>query len=219
MKRIAAINGSPKVNRGASKLLIGKLEDILGEKIEVYQAVQLAGEESARKTIAELLNFDALLVVFPLYVDSLPAPLIKVLTLVEQAAAKTQTPLPKVYAVCNCGFYEAEHTKSAFRIMRNFALSAGLVYGGGVGIGAGGALQAVGKYMPYGPAANVYAALCGLCEAIGGESAQEGADSFVTLSFPRFLYSLMGNMGWRKQAKQNSVKRLNAKPHTKRMRE
>ena len=218
MTRIAAINASPKTTESVSGLLIEKMGELLNTKIEVTQAVQLTRPESAPETISQtvagILNADVLLVAFPLYVDSLPAPLIKLLTLIEQAAKASSTPLPRVYAICNCGFYEAKHTRIALKMVRHFALRAGLRWGYGVGIGCGGLAYALNNNMAKGPAANVHTALCALGEAIRGNNTNESADVFVTPKIPRFLYKLGGNMGWRQMAKRNGVqKQIFARPH------
>ncbi len=150
MTRIAAINGSPKAKESVSSLLIERMEKVLAAKIDVAQAVQLTrpgkAPETVSETIAGMLAADVLLLVFPLYVDSLPAPLIKLLTLMEQAAKASSAPLPKVYAICNCGFYEAEHTRLALKMVRHFALRAGLPWGYGLGIGCGGFGVCVKQY-------------------------------------------------------------------------
>lgn len=219
MTRIAAINGSPKAKESVSGLLIEKMEEILAIKFDVAQAVQLTrpgkAPETVSETIAGMLAADVLLLIFPLYVDSLPAPLIKLLTLMEQAAKASSAPLPKVYAICNCGFYEANHTRLALKMVRHFALRAGLPWGYGVGVGCGGLAYAFNNNMAKSPAANLHAALCALGEAIRGNSTNTREDVFVTPKIPRFLYKLGGDMGWRQTAKTNGVgNQLSARPHS-----
>lgn len=212
MIRIAAINGSPKPAESLSGKLIEKLEGFLGAKIDTYHAAKLIRKEDAAGEIAGILKADVLLIVFPLYVDSLPAPLIRLLTLIEQAAKASEVPLPMVYAVCNCGFYEAGHNALALRMVRAFARRAGLRYGYGLGIGCGGVLA----HMEKGPAKNVYAALYALGSSACGRSPKEGEDVLLAPKIPRFLYRLGGNFGWRQLAKKNGVwKRMKMRPHNK----
>lgn len=212
MSRIVAINGSPKAADSVSGKLIQKMEGFLNTSIETCQAVKVLRQENPADTVAGLLQADALLVVFPLYVDGLPAPLVGLLSLLEQAAKVSDSPRPVVYAVCNCGFYEAEHTALALRMVRAFAARAGMGYGYGVGIGCGGALGFTEK----GPAENVYAVLRGLAGAIGGPGVGERADVMIVPKMPRFLYKAAGHLGWRQMAKQNGVRgQLFARPHGK----
>lgn len=214
MKRIAAINGSPKAAGSVSGMLIEKMEEILDVKIDVFPATKLIRSEKAPETIAAILEAEVLLIVFPLYVDSLPAPLIKLLMLIQQSAKASNSPLPVVYAICNCGFYEAEHNTLALRMLRCFADRAGLGWGYGIGIGCGGFLSAVSKNIKKGPAANVYEALYSLCETIRINDSKERGDVLVTPKIPRFLYRLAGEIGWLQMARKNGVlMQLNVKPH------
>lgn len=215
MNRIVAINASPKTKESVSGALIVKMEEILDTKIGVYQTARLLQQEKISETIADLLNADVMLIVFPLYVDSLPTPLIKLLTLIEQTAKDTNSPPPVVYAICNCGFYEAEHTGLALRMLRHFTRRAGLVWGYGIGVGGGGLMLSPSQNMKNGPTANVYAALCVLGKTIRDGEKGPAPDVFVTPKIPRFLYKIGGHVGWRHMAKKNGVKNsLHARPHS-----
>ncbi len=214
MKNIAAINGSPKAKESVSGMLIEKMEQILNTKIDVYQATKLTRLEIASETIAQILKADILLIVFPLYVDSLPAPLINLLLRMEQTARTMDLPLPVVYGICNCGFYEPEHTRLALRILRNFSLRARLTWGYGIGLGCGGFMQSNIKNMDKGPTANVYAELNSLGQEISG-GAKKHEDVFVTPKIPRFLYKMGGQIGWLQLAGKNKARnQLGAKPHS-----
>ena len=213
MNQIAVINGSPKTENSASGMLISQIENILGTKATIYQAIKLIHKEGISDALSDILKADTLLIVFPLYLDSLPAPLVKLLTLIEQEAANTSGRLPTVYAVCNCGFYEANHTKIALNIIENFTIRTGLSWGYGIGIGSGGFILSQSKKMSKGPMADVYAALQELSSAIKEGELKKG-NVFVTPKIPRFLYKLGGNIGWLQLAlKYGTWKSLKAKPH------
>jgi len=193
MMKTVAINGSPKTKDSASGIFIDQIENILEAPLTVYQATQLIQRQDITETLSDILRADVLLFIFPLYVDSLPAPLIKVLTLIEQTG--TNGFAPKVYAVCNCGFYEAEHTRPALDIVRNFCDCAGLAWGYGIGIGGGGFVSSRGGNMSKGPTANVYSALRELGEVMQ-QGKVEKQNVFVRPKIPRFLYKLGGNFSW-----------------------
>ena len=235
MKKIAVINGSPKAKDSVSASLISQVENILKTELTMYQATKLVRQDDVSAELRKILQSDVLLFVFPLYVDSLPAPLVKILALCEESAKTREGPLPKVYAVCNCGFYEADHTRIALEIIGNFSTRAGFRQGYGLGIGMGGLLLSVGKNMSKGPAAGVYAALSQMCKSIQGDivddisteaivtdkgatdAGSNGRNVFVTPKFPRFLYSLGGNISWRQMAKKyGASKKLGARPHVTR---
>lgn len=213
MNNIVAINGSPKTKGSVSAMLIEQIQDILESTATTYQVPKLLKQENLTATIADILQADALLIVFPLYVDALPAQLLKFLTLLEQQAIATVGRSPTVYAVCNCGFYEAEHTRLALDIIEHFSVRSGLVWGYGLGIGGGGFLYSQSNNMTKGPAANIYAALQELGQAIqSGDTGRQNV--FVTPKIPRFLYEFGGNIGWRQMArKYGTGKLLKAKPH------
>ncbi|MGI6085337.1 MAG: hypothetical protein ACOYIF_07805 [Acetivibrionales bacterium] len=211
MKRVIAINGSPKPAKSTSGLIIEVLEGYIGTLIETFRAVELMRREDAHKVISDILRADVLLIVFPLYVDSLPAPLLKLLTQIEQVVKACDLSLPTIYTICNCGFYEAEHNSLALKMIRTFAKRIGAGYGYGLGIGCGGALAQMGK----GPVDNVYDALHSMGDTIMAENPKESEDVFITPRLPRFLYKLGGNISWRHMARRNGViKQINAKPHS-----
>lgn len=211
MSRVAIINGSPKAKDSASGMLIEKLQGFLDGKPDVYRAARLMLENSA-ETLADMVSADALIIVFPLYVDSLPAPLIEVLERLERAAKSAPAPPPTVYGICNCGFFEAGHTDIALQILRNFARRAGFNWGYGIGIGAGGFSAA--RCGQTGPAAALFSALGRLGESLSHPHAVEQENVFVTPGIPRVLYLLGAHMGWRQMSRQNGVRRrIRAKPH------
>lgn len=209
---IIALNGSPKARESATGMLIQHVERMLGKPIETRQAVKLLREDASADMFVELLQEETLLIAFPLYVDSLPAPLIEILTRIEEAAASVKNK-PRVYALCNCGFYEGSQCKLALDMARHFAARIGCPWGGGIGIGCGGMLSMRKDDLSRGPMAPVYAGMLDICDAIRDQSALK-EDLLISPSFPRFFYRMAGNMSWRRMARKNGVKRLlRAKPH------
>ena len=219
MKNIIAINGSPKVKDSASANIIGRLAKITGMPVTGYQAVKLLGQADVLETIKKILEADTILVVFPLYVDALPAPLVRVLSLLEQAnaakiAANAATARIKVYAVCNCGFFEPANTMPAFDIIENFCVSAKMKWCGGAGLGGGGFVASQNPNIEKGPAAGIHAMLHSFGKLIAEGEKTENV--FAAPKIPRFVYSLGGNLGWRQMAKKNKTGRsLGARPYEK----
>ena len=105
-----------------------------------------------------------------------------------------------VYAIVNCGFYEGEQAALALKILENWCAKAGFVWGGGLGMGGGGAIPTLAA-TEKGPMVPICRALAGLGERIArGEG---GENQYCTVAFPRFLYRLAGQMGWRQGIRQN----------------
>lgn len=98
------------------------------------------------KTCNELLvavaNADIVVLAFPLYVDSLPAAVIRGLELISRN--RKSEPVPKkqrLISIVNCGFPEAQHNKTAILICRCFAREAEFEWAGGLALGGGEAIN------------------------------------------------------------------------------
>lgn len=208
MTKIVAINGSPKQSSGVSELIIKELAEYSNNTIESHRAIDLITNEQPALP-SSIMEADILLVVFPLYVDSLPAPLIKALQRIEKAKL-TVSNNPMVFAVSNCGFFEATQTKLALKMIRAFAHKVGFSYGYGLGIGAGPMLAVTNK----GPTANITVALKNLARELSQGDHRERPDVFLSPKIPPYLYKLAAHSGWYRSARKSSQrKQLAAKPH------
>ncbi|MCI8559447.1 MAG: hypothetical protein HFI19_17160 [Lachnospiraceae bacterium] len=97
---------------------------------------------------------------------------------------------------------EIIQAEPALKVLENWCVKAGFLWSGGIGIGGGGALA----QMPHvknghGPKAPVAKALRALADSILQNEAQK--NHYVSIAFPRFLYKLAAQMGWRQMVKQN----------------
>ena len=186
--RIVAINGSPKTGEGVSAMLIDHIERTIQTEVTVFHAGKMSKQEDLTQELNTIRDANRLLIVFPLYVDSLPAPLIEMFCRIEKSGIFGSESSPKVYALCNCGFYEAEHTSLALQMVERFACRVGLDWGYGLGIGSGGMLPQQAENMARGPLAKVNTALSEFCDDIAASSTSK-QNVLVTPTFPRFLSS------------------------------
>lgn len=210
--KITVVNGSPKKKQGTTAKIINTLETMIREELVVYQAVDLLkmSEEESDLELAQLMDTEILLFVFPLYVDCLPMPIIHTLELLEERR-KEEESLPRVYAISQCGFFEGTHNHTALKIIQNFCEKNGFLWQYGIGIGAGGYLSGV-KEFGAGPTKNIYDVLLTLSTDMQ-KPEEERENIFLSPSIPRLLYRLGGNMGWKKQGRKNGVgKELDAQP-------
>lgn len=197
--KIALINASPKCGDSASRTLLQALEKRLPD-------TEIIWIDSAAKDAEELLcavgGCSALVFAFPLYVDGIPANLLRQLNQVCPSVAQA-TQEAKVYVLTNNGFYDGCQNALVLEMMQHFTQEAGLTWGQGIGIGAGGMLQSapIGK----GPLARLGKTMDVLADNI----LQRCSDGNVTIDpqFPRFLYMQAAHMGWRFQAKRNGLKK------------
>ncbi len=205
--KIALINGSPKQSHSTSgTLLADLLHSITGitdvsdsDKPEIaeYSFNQTSVSENE---LAELQNADALVFAYPLYVDGIPGHLLSCLTQLE--AADWQNRKIHVYAIVNCGFYEGIQAEPALHILQNWCVKAGLIWSGGIGVGGGGAIQQLPTTENgHGPKAPVSKAICAMADAVCAGRIQE--NRYVSIAFPRFLYKMAAQMGWRMTIKAN----------------
>jgi len=196
--KVAFINGSPKTKKSSSEKLIMALIGRL-KGVSEYAVCDVT-KQQPEEVLAAIKDADALVFVFPLYVDALPSRLVKFLedAQLEIAAA---SPGAKAYAVVNNGFYEARQNRIAIEIMKNFCRRAGLPWGRGMGVGAGAIIA--GVEIGRGPLKNLARALDVLTgNIINLETAE---DCFVEPNYARFFYNYGGNVGWKRAAQKRGL--------------
>ena len=184
--------------------------------IQIHTSIRSA---ERMKTLLEAVDAaDLVLLAFPLYVDSLPAPTIEALERI--AAHRTietdpDQPHRQLFAaISNCGFPEPDHNATALAICANFAGKAGFHWAGSLALAAGEGMihgmplnELDGRVIPLKKALDLAA------EALAqGRAIPEAARKLLSKPFiPAWLYRWMGVYGWRQQAKpygmQRSLKR------------
>lgn len=204
--QIALINGSPKSAESTSGRILSVLDAAL-RKDGAIEKVALRAPAVDAQTQAILEESAVWVLAFPLYVDGVPSHLISCMQQIEKMQMRDKT----VYAVINCGFYEGEQSVNALNIMENWADRCGYTFGGALGIGGGPALAAMApEKWAKGPMHPVYQALESLAEDVRKE--RQSGLHFTTVSIPRQLYRMAGQMGFKAQAKQYGQKNLGLRP-------
>ena len=203
--KISLINGSPRTKGSSSGIILKELQGIIppGNDIVNLHFFKQQPDENDYKL---LKDSDVMVFAFPLYVDALPSHLVSCLVQLEEYLHQAAiSPRCTVYAIANCGFYEGHQNILALDIMKIWCRKAGLIWGGGLGVGAGGMIPmidnvAAGK----GPRKNLTHALNTLSDRISRQEA--GENICFSPNFPRFLYKMAGEMGWRQAVKNNGLK-------------
>lgn len=197
--KVALINGSPKKTGSASATLLGSIKGRFPDGTDILE-VGLHTPSVPQDTVAQLHCADAWIFAYPLYVDGLPGHLLSCLITLEEARAAN--PNTHIYGIVNCGFYEGIQAESAIRVLQNWCEKAGASWGGGVGIGGGGAVaQISGIPRGHGPAAPIDRALDDLAVMVLQQQTAE--NRYVNIGFPRILYKLCAQAGWRQTIKAN----------------
>lgn len=200
--RIVLINASPKVKNSSSGTLLEDLKYHLSKDVEVVEC----GFHTAvisHEMMEELNNADAWVFAYPLYVDGVPGHFLSCLVQLEAAYAHTRK--VHVYGIVNCGFYEGIQNEFALKILQNWCAKAGVIWGGGIGVGGGGGLAMMPKLESrHGPGAPIDKTLSVLADHIFRQNTQE--NRYVSVAVPRFMYKMAAQMGWRQSIKANGGK-------------
>lgn len=208
--KIVLLNGSPKVNESASSVLLKSLKSgLLGQAEIVEEGLHKASVPE--EVFAKLRDADAVVFAYPLYVDGIPAHLLS--CLVQMEKAQWQEKERRIYGIVNCGFYEGIQAEPALEILQNWCEKTGFVWGGGAGIGGGGALlQLPEMENGKGPRGPVDKAVREMADKILSCRTQE--NQYVSIAFPRLMYKMAAQAGWRQQIKANGkkVKDLGERP-------
>lgn len=202
--KIAFINGSPKVKDSASGLILEDLKKFIKEPSRISEhsfKKPYITEDELRK----LSESDALVFAFPLYVDGIPSHLLGCLIQLEEYFKGADKSNIKVYAMVNSGFYEGEQNKLAIEMMENWCHKAGLIWGQGLCIGTGMMMHSVINVPPgHGPKKNLGEAFKVLGDNIS--NGNSGENLCITANFPKFLYKISGNFGWKQMIKKSGLK-------------
>ncbi len=200
--------GSPKGENSTSaslgNYLTSKLEES-GMTIEKGFIHRIVNRENKIKELFEMIdNADLIILSFPLYVDSLPAPVIKAMELIKEERDKLEIKkTPNFIALCNNGFPEASQNIIALQICRIFSNDCDFLWKGGIAIGGGGAIN--GDPLKK-TRANVRYIIKGLdlaADALkdGKEIPQKAIDLISKKVVSYTMYRIFANLGFRCQMK------------------
>ena len=207
-KRAVVLIGSPKGLEGSSsarlaRILAGRLE---ADGWSVDWAWLYRFEEE--RLLPAISSSDLVILSSPLYVDSLPAPVIRFMeTAVDRfgAGPHRERP-PRFVAVLNCGFLEPEQNATAERICRRFAHRARFEWYGAISLGCAGLIRKrIDRALKM--AAGV------LSEGFPVPPAVKRLTKRPVM--PRLLYIIGGNLIWRRIARKNGLRKgdLLAQPY------
>ena len=220
-ENVLLLVGSPK-NSSSTSAALGdyltlRLEE-LGLSIEKEYIYKLIRKEEGQKKILSIVdNTDLIILAFPLYVDCLPAGVIETLELIANHRKLMNNPKKIGFVVLiNCGFPEAEQNNTAIAICKIFAREVGFEWKGALSLGMGPAIEGKPVEERGGMVRNLKKGYNLAAKALAeGKIIPEEAYELVTKRFiAKSLYTKIGNLGWKKQAKKFGVREIiEAKPY------
>ena len=207
--------GSPRTRKSSSQALGGYLFDqlALGQvQIETfYIHTSLYSQERMDALMEAVDGADLVMLAFPLYVDSLPAPVMATLERIAARGLGKSGNRPRFAAIANCGFPEAAHNRTALAICECFARLAGFDWAGALSLGAGEGMVHGAPLAEAGrPAILIKQALDLAAVALlrGEAIPPEAVDLLAKPIIPGWMYRLMGVYGWKQQARQYGVQKV-----------
>lgn len=131
MGNLMIINGSPRAPHSNSKRYAQLFQKIWNQPTEEYAVM------TNRPNWQKIQQAAHLLLVFPLYADSLPVQLLQFLKDLARHLSKNR---PTIHVLINCGFLEPEQNKTAVEIIQFYCKENQLPYGMTLCVGSGEAI-------------------------------------------------------------------------------
>lgn len=216
VRKALLLVGSPRMRKSTSASLGDYLfEQLKAKGVETETlCIYPYSAERNEKLYAMLAAADLIVLVFPLYIDSLPGHVVSVLE--EIASHKAGKPGTRFAAIANCGFPEAHHNDNALAICAEFARTLEFEWLGSLSLGGGEMVQGVPLNELGGRAIPIKKPLDMAAEALSaGQPIPDNARSMLAKPvIPAWLYRIFGSFGWKQQAKQYGAKhRLMDQPY------
>ncbi len=222
-RHFLAMVGSPKMSKSTSgslaNYIFGRMpeEGVVKDIVHVGRA--LKKEELWSELTSDLEAADTIILVFPLYWDSMPSHLTRGL---ERLRAHRGTSAPgktqQLVAIVNNGFAEPEHNLTAIEICKIFAKEMGLEWGGGLIVPGGAAIDGRPLEDAGGMTRKLRTSLDLAVEHMvrGDPIPKEVEDKVAEQIYPAWVNNIFGGIGWRYQKRRVGGKgSLRARPYAR----
>ena len=221
LKSVLILVGSPKGKKSASNNFALYLEDKFREKgIETEKSylVKYQKPERLKELVKKASTPDLLIIVAPLYIDSIPA--ITINFMEECYKSKDDPHEQKLMALFNSGFPEPNHNDLAIKMCKNFASKMDMEWMGGITIGMGAAFESISLTDAGGMARNLRKGLDAAVESLS-QNKKIPSEAMLTASKPllplflsKFFMCYFGERLWKRQVKDKIVrKKMHYRPY------
>ena len=215
------IVGSPRTLQSTSNALghylLAQLET-RSVQTETFFIYQMAANESKYQELFQAVEeADLVILAFPLYVDSFPAPVIDAMTRIVTHRRNLATQhKPMFTALVNCGYPEAGHNDTVLSACEVLAKQAGLAWIGGLALGGEHGLGSKPLAEWGGRTLLIRQALDRTAMALAeGQTIPAGVrESIIKPLMPPWIFRLGARYYWKKSAKRFGTNRqLDRKPY------
>ena len=199
--KVILLNGSMRNVDGNSAKLARTLSARLHSAAEIVDLKAFINDTD--RLINILKEARAIVLCVPLYVDGLPARVIK---LMEEMEKHSMSP-KKIYLLANMGLYESRQLDNLFSAVKRWCGKTGHEYCGGLGISAGELMGTLMEAIPLnrGTTKKASKGMDMLARSIDSNEAM-GDIYAEPFAFPRWLYILIANTNWNRTSRKNGIK-------------
>ena len=195
VKNILLLVGSPHRNKSTSNSLGQYIIDNINEesfnieKLYLQNSIKL--EERKDLLINKVNDADIIILAYPLYMDTLPAVVIKALELIEDNIIKKKR---KFISICNCGYPKEKGMEVSQDICENFAENTGMEWLGSLSLAKGPLIMGKPIDKLGFMTGNIKIALDLTIKALEeNEKIPKSADQNMKMMIPNWLYVFMVN--------------------------
>jgi len=201
--KISLINGSQKTGESNTGLVLEKLKVLLNQTYEI-NVFNCGLKQLTDEMFKIIIGADVIVLMFPLFIHSIPSNTLKMLIELENTIKRQKKKDLIIYTVVNNGFYEGKQNNIAFDIIKNWCENTGVIFGGGIGQGAGEMISRT-KHLPKDRDLfkSLNCALQIMAENIKTKKPME--IQYLSPNFPKFLWRFMAVSNWNNLAKNNGL--------------
>lgn len=221
MTNFLMLSGSPRGTISTSYNILEYLQLHLKRRGKSTNLVMtqklLRNEDDFKNFISELDVSEYFVLACPLYVDSLPSPVMDIFMRISKLRnSGSINSKPKFIALVNNGFPEKHQNLLALQICEQFAIEANLSWFGGLPIGGGAMFGGSSLEDSGGRGRHARSALESLSDALLNDKPvpEECIVGINKRVIPKRMYIMMVHMGWKKRSGANQVRgRLKDQPY------
>lgn len=214
---LSILKGSPRLEESNTSYLLdhlmAKLKESVGSTSD-GDSLTINKYCFNRQMITEtectqIASSDAIILGFPLYMDSIPSHFLRILMTLE-SYVKMVGKQPLIYCICVNGFYEGRQNCYALEEIGFWCLHANARFAQGIGYGAGDMLLATKNIpMGHGTNVNIGRALDDMAKHILQQIPAKGENQlyFGSPNFPRFAWKFSAHKFWKNSFKKYGLKK------------